>query len=168
MIASAAARYGIPTALAMAQANAESGYNPNAVSSAGAGGVMQLMPATAASLGVTDVFDPVQNIDAGFRYLASLYKQFGDWALALAAYNAGPGNVAKYGGVPPFAETQNYVSTVLTGAGSIATSPIVESVGSDSSGDSVDSSGGDSGVSSGVGVVGLGIGIALLTYMVMR
>jgi len=118
LIQQAAAKYGIDANLLLAIANQESGLNPNAVSPAGAQGVMQLMPATAASLGVTNPLDPAQNIDAGARYFAQLLTQYnGDTSLALAAYNAGPGNVAQYGGIPPFTETQNYVSSILASAG---------------------------------------------------
>jgi len=91
----------------------ESGYNPKAVSHAGAQGMMQLMPATAKSLGVKDSFDPVENIRGGAKYLRQMYDQFGDWDLALAAYNAGPGAVQKYRGIPPYKETQNYVKTIM-------------------------------------------------------
>lgn len=90
----------------------ESAFNPSATSGVGAQGLMQLMPETAADLGVSNAYDPVQNVAAGTRYFASLYRQFGDLALALAAYNAGPGNVMSYGTVPPFAETQNYVYSI--------------------------------------------------------
>ncbi|HHX55448.1 MAG TPA: lytic transglycosylase domain-containing protein [Clostridiales bacterium] len=105
--------HGVPTNLLVAVAKVESNYNSNAVSRSGASGVMQLMPATARGLGVTDVFDARQNINGGAKYLASLYKKYdGDLELTLAGYNAGPGNVAKYGGIPPFKETQNYIVKV--------------------------------------------------------
>jgi soluble lytic murein transglycosylase-like protein len=94
----------------------ESSFNQDAVSSAGALGLAQLMPGTAADLGV-DPMDPEQNLRGGARYLKMMFDEFGDPRLALAGYNAGPGNVRKYGGVPPFRETQNYVSKILgTGA----------------------------------------------------
>lgn len=97
---------------------AESGFNPQAVSSAGAQGVMQLMPATARSLGVEDSFDARSNIMGGAKYIAGLLERYqGNKALALSAYNAGSGNVDKYGGIPPFQETQNYVQKVLSYAG---------------------------------------------------
>lgn len=114
----AAQTYGVPENLLRAVAKAESGFRADAVSSCGAQGVMQLMPSTAKSLGVTDPFDPEQNIMGGAKYLGSLLNRYGgDAKLALAAYNAGSGNVAKYGGVPPFKETQNYVKRVLSYAG---------------------------------------------------
>ncbi len=117
-VAAASAQYGVPAGIIRGVIEQESGGDPAAVSPAGAMGLMQLMPATARALGVTQPFDPVQNIFAGTRYLARLRDQFGgNWALALAAYNAGPARVAAYGGVPPFPETQRYVAAVLARAG---------------------------------------------------
>lgn len=110
----AAKLFDLPVNLLKAVAKTESGFDANAVSRSGAMGVMQLMPQTAKSLGVTDPFDARQNIMGGAKYLKSTLDQFGDVTLALAAYNAGPGNVQKYGGVPPFAETQNYVRKVAS------------------------------------------------------
>lgn len=108
----AAAKFQIPSDLIKAVAKTESNFNPQAVSPAGAMGVMQLMPGTAGSLGVTDPFDPRQNIMGGAKYLRENLDRFGDVDLALAAYNAGPGSVQKYDGIPPYNETQNYVKKV--------------------------------------------------------
>lgn len=113
----AAVRAGVDPVLFDALVTCESGYNPRAVSAVGAQGLCQLMPATAKGLGVADAFDPAQNLDGGARYLAQMLKEFGgNERLALAAYNAGPGAVRRHGGVPPFAETQAYVTRVLTQA----------------------------------------------------
>lgn len=90
----------------------ESGFDTEAVSPAGARGLMQLMPETAAAMGVTDMDDPVQNVSAGTRYLAQQYRRYGELQLALAAYNAGPSAVDSFGGIPPYAETQNYVASI--------------------------------------------------------
>lgn len=106
--------YNVPVNLLKAVAKAESDFQPDEVSSAGAVGIMQLMPATAKELGVTDAYDPEQNIMGGAKYLAQKLKLYdGDVSLTLAAYNAGSGNVKKYGGIPPFKETQNYVKKVM-------------------------------------------------------
>jgi soluble lytic murein transglycosylase-like protein len=110
---SASDQYGIPVQLILSVIHQESGGNPNAISSAGAQGLMQLMPDTAAALGVTNVFDPVQNVNAGTHYLAQLLNRFRSVPLALAAYNAGPEAVTRYQGIPPYAETQNYVQSIL-------------------------------------------------------
>ena len=115
LIAAASAKYGVSSSLIRAVIQAESGYNPQAVSRAGAGGLMQLMPGTAKQLKVADRFDPGQNVDGGVRYLKFLLDTFkGDVSLALAAYNAGLSKVAKYGGIPPYEETRTYVSRVLS------------------------------------------------------
>lgn len=109
----AAKEYSVDGSLLRALIHAESGFDPQALSHMGAQGLTQLMPATATSMGVSNAFDPGQNIRGGARYLSGLLKTFkGDVRLATAAYNAGPGAVRKYGGVPPYAETQVYVDRV--------------------------------------------------------
>ena len=112
MARAAALRHGIPADLFARLIQQESGWNPNAVSHKGARGLAQLMPATARALGV-NAADPRANLNGGARYLRAQYNRFRSWKLALAAYNAGPEAVAKYGGVPPYAETRGYVKAIL-------------------------------------------------------
>lgn len=110
----AAAKYNVDVKFLKAIAHAESNFNPNATSSSGAMGVMQLMPSTAKSLGITDAYNAYDNIMGGAKVISQHLANYnGDVSLALAAYNAGSGNVAKYGGVPPFTETQDYIKKVL-------------------------------------------------------
>lgn len=110
-------KYNLPPALVLGVMKQESGFKPCAESHCGAQGLMQLMPDTARGVGVKNSFDIEQNIDGGCQYLRQMLDQFnGDPKLALAAYNAGPGNVQKYGGIPPFEETQNYVKSVMAHA----------------------------------------------------
>ena len=113
-IVATAKKYGVDPALLAAVVKQESNFNPRAQSGVGAKGLTQLMDATARGLGVTNSFDPLQSLDGGARFLGSLLKEFhGDESQALAAYNAGPAAVKKYGGIPPYQETQRYVPKVL-------------------------------------------------------
>ncbi|WP_235438984.1 lytic transglycosylase domain-containing protein [Candidatus Rhodobacter oscarellae] len=111
MARAAASRHGVPEDLFLRLVQQESGWKPTAKSHKGAYGLAQLMPATARALGV-DRLDPYENLDGGAKYLRQQYDRFKSWRLALAAYNAGPGAVEKYGGVPPYKETKNYVRII--------------------------------------------------------
>jgi soluble lytic murein transglycosylase-like protein len=113
LIARSGAQEGVDPALLEAVIAKESAFDAHAKSAAGAMGLMQLMPQTAAAFGVTDPYDPAQNVRGGARYLRQLLNRFGDVRLALAAYNAGPGAIERYAGIPPYEETRTYVGQVL-------------------------------------------------------
>jgi len=131
-------QYGVPLSLLQSVAFTESSYRPGITSTAGAQGLMQIMPANFASLGVTNPLDPQQSADAGAKLLSQLYAQYGDWNTALIAYNEGSGNLAKFG---PYQSSQDYAATILQNSGlSTPTSPS----GSDSTASGASDSGGDS------------------------
>ena len=158
-LSAASVKYGVPSSLLNAVAQAESGFNPNAVSPAGAQGLLQLMPATGASLGVTNPFDPAQNANAGAQYLSQLYAQYGDWNTALIAYNEGPGNLANKG---IFSSSQSYADSILANAGLDSTDSGSFSLDTASGSDSFDLSDGSvAGLSTGalvaLGIAGIGI-----------
>lgn len=117
MIARAANEVGVDVGLLTALVESESGFNPGAVSPKGAMGLTQLMPATARALGIQNPLDPWQNLQGGARYLQQMLSQFPDVRTALAAYNAGPGAVTRYGGIPPFPETRSYVDRIMSRLG---------------------------------------------------
>jgi soluble lytic murein transglycosylase-like protein len=124
LVSISAATWGVDPALVKAIIANESGFNAEATSGVGAQGLMQLMPGTAAGLGVANAYDPVQNVSGGTRYIRGLLDRFnGDLPKAVAAYNAGPGAVEKYGGIPPYPETQNYVQNVLASYDKYRTRP---------------------------------------------
>lgn len=120
IVQAAAQQTGVPESVIRAVIQQESAHNPGAVSHKGAQGLMQLMPGTAARFGVYNAFDPAENIRGGTTYLAWLYNRYQSWPLALAGYNAGEGAVDKYAGIPPYRETQNYVSKIMARLGGTA------------------------------------------------
>jgi soluble lytic murein transglycosylase-like protein len=127
LIRAAAAKHGLDETLITRLIAAESNFNPKAVSRKQAHGLMQLLPKTAAQYSVADVFDPAENIEGGVRYLKDLLEKYrGNVPLALAAYNAGPDMVERYGGIPPFPETQNYVKRITSELAKASVSPLLK------------------------------------------
>lgn len=120
IVQAAAQQTGVPVSVIRAVIQQESAHNPGAVSPKGAQGLMQLMPGTAARFGVSNAFDPAENIRGGTTYLAWLYNRYQSWPLALAGYNAGEGAVDKYAGIPPYRETQDYVRKIMARLGGTA------------------------------------------------
>jgi hypothetical protein len=165
-IIAAAQKAGIDPNLALAVAQTESSMNPSAISPAGAIGLFQLMPATAKGLNV-DPNDPLQNIEGGVELLSQLLTRYdGDVTLALAAYNAGPTAVSKYDGVPPFAETQNYISKILGMLGLSSSDTSVASL--DDSGDGIDNSGDSTVGSADLLTIALVAGVGIAGYLLTR
>jgi soluble lytic murein transglycosylase-like protein len=159
-IIAAATKYGVDPNLALAVAQAESSMNPSAISPKGATGLFQLLPSSFPGVNIND---PLTNIDSGVDYLSELLDKYdGDVSLALAAYNAGMGNVAKYGGVPPFAETQNYISKILGMLGLSSSDASVASI--DDSGDSSDGTVG----SADLLTIALVAGVGIAGYLLVR
>lgn len=148
ILQTASASSGVPVNILDALAFQESSYNPNAVSSAGAQGLLQLMPATGKSLGVTNPLDPQQNANAGAQYLQSLYQQYGNWNDALVAYNEGPGNFASQGAFP---SSSAYAASILSNAGvSDPSQTITPDSGIDPTASGVDPSSDSTGISTGL------------------
>lgn len=160
LVISSANKYGVDPNLALSVAKAESGLDPNAVSSKGAVGVMQLNPN---SFPGANIYDPATNVDLGVQYLAQMLNRYGDTPTALAAYNAGPGRVDQYGGIPPFAETQNYVQKVMGWFGAMGGDTSVSGVDNTAGGDtsSVDTAQGIDWNNTAL-VVGLGLAVGLI------
>ena len=169
LVTAASAKYGVPFSLLSAQINQESGWQPSVVSSAGAEGIAQFMPATAASNNVNPL-DPSSAIPGMASLMASYFKEFGSWADALAAYNAGPEAVEEYDGVPPYSQTQSYVSDILSASGTpntLGTSKGGTSGSGGSGSTAPASSGSSSGLLAKVGAYLLGAALLLVGIFVL-